>query len=45
MTEKKQSKKHFFAFPQTWNHLSEKEQEEWVDQLYDLMIKKTQEAE
>ena len=43
MTEKKKSKKHFFAFPQNWDDLTEQEQQEWVTQLYDLMINKLKE--
>ena len=43
MTTKKEPKKHFFAFPQNWDDLTEKEQEEWVNQLYDRMIQKLKE--
>ncbi len=45
MTEKRKPKKHFFAFPQYWNDLTEKEQQEWVNQLYDRMIEKLKEQD
>ena len=45
MTEKKKPKKHFFTFPQNWAELTEKEQEEWVNQLYDRMIEKLEQQD
>ena len=45
MTANKEPKKHFFAFPQNWDELTEKEQEEWVNQLYDRMIEKLKEQD
>ena len=45
MTENKRPKKHFFAFTQNWDGLTDKEQEEWVNQLYDRMIEKLKEQD
>jgi RAB protein geranylgeranyltransferase component A len=43
MPAKKEPIKHFFAFPKNWDDLTEKEQEEWVNQLYDRMMEKFKE--
>jgi len=43
MTEKKKPKKHFFTFPKNWDELTEQEQQEWVNQIYDRMIEKLKE--
>jgi hypothetical protein len=43
MTAKNEPRRHFFTFPQNWDGLTENEQQEWVNLLYDRMIEKLKE--